>query len=293
MSKKLCDSGCGQEAKFQFKTGRWCCSDHISKCPKIREQKRLKQLGKLNGMYGKKHTEETKKKISEINTGNKHSEESKRKIGNAAKGRLHSEETKLKISKNRKGKKSKRTRRHTIDSIIKKYPIFSKIEEMRYNPNNLPKKEIQVHCKNHNCPNSKEKGGWFTPKHTAITERIYQIEKGYDGSYFYCSQYCKDTCILYNLRSDPFRNIETLYTYEEKQIWNKTILEQDNYKCQICGERENLHCHHIIPVKLQPMVALDPSNGIVLCETCHYKYGHKTGSNCSTGNLANKNCFTK
>jgi len=23
---KLCDYGCGQEAKYQFKNGKWCCS---------------------------------------------------------------------------------------------------------------------------------------------------------------------------------------------------------------------------------------------------------------------------
>jgi hypothetical protein len=29
------------------------------------------------------------------------------------------------------------------------------------------------------------------------------------------------------------------------------------------------------------------------CEECHYKYGHKSGTECSTGNLANKICLDK
>jgi len=45
-----------------------------------------------------------------------------------------------------------------------------------------------------------------------------------------------------------------------------------------------------MPQKLYPEFALDPDNGIVLCEECHNKYGHEKGSHCSTGNLANKIC---
>ena len=28
----LCDYGCGQEARYQFKNGKWCCSAHANKC---------------------------------------------------------------------------------------------------------------------------------------------------------------------------------------------------------------------------------------------------------------------
>jgi hypothetical protein len=177
-----------------------------------------------------------------------------------------------------------------IEKIKTNWKFFAQIEEMRYNPDKPGKKEIQVHCKNHNCPNSKEKGGWFTPTGRQIEARLDALEnKEKDLSYFYCSNECKQTCILYNLHSDPFKDTELPYTPEEKQIWNETVLEQDNYSCQYCGSKENLHCHHIIPIKLDPMLALDPDNGIVLCENCHYKIGH--GQNgCKTGQLANKQC---
>jgi len=43
--KHLCDYGCGQEAKFYFKTsGKWCCSKHHSKCPTKRNQRSIKQI---------------------------------------------------------------------------------------------------------------------------------------------------------------------------------------------------------------------------------------------------------
>jgi len=30
---KLCDYGCGQEAKFEMTSGNWCCKDYFTKCP--------------------------------------------------------------------------------------------------------------------------------------------------------------------------------------------------------------------------------------------------------------------
>lgn len=34
----LCDYGCGQEAHFQLKNGKWCCSKSRNECPSIREK---------------------------------------------------------------------------------------------------------------------------------------------------------------------------------------------------------------------------------------------------------------
>ena len=40
---KLCDYGCGQEAKYQFKNGKWCCSEKRNYCFKQKEIIGLKQ----------------------------------------------------------------------------------------------------------------------------------------------------------------------------------------------------------------------------------------------------------
>jgi len=328
----LCDYGCGLESKYFFsRSKKNCCSSHYTKCPAVRQK-----------LKGRKHTEETKKKIGKKHRGKTLSDKTKKKISDANKGRKLSEkhveniiknltgrecseQTKRKLRKSNLGKKrSKETKEknrlaamktknrlgHSHNKYTKKklsilnrkkisyweknYPLFSKIEEMRYNPDKPEEKEIQVHCKNHNCPNSKEKGGWFTPTYIQLRSRIEQIEYlEKDNCYFYCSDECKQSCPLYGLRSDPFKEIEKSYTSEEINIWKKTVLEQDNYKCQKCGTSNNLHCHHIKPVKTHPHMALDPDNGIVLCEQCHYKYGHQKGSECSTKTLANKYCERK
>jgi hypothetical protein len=160
---------------------------------------------------------------------------------------------------------------------------------MRYNPNKPGEKEIQVHCKNHLCKNSKEKGGWFTPSRIQLVERIRQIEHvdGNDGSYFYCCEKCKQLCPLYNLHSDPFKDIDYSYTNSEYQTFRKFVLERDNYTCQFCGKKAT-DVHHERPQKLEPFFALDPDLAWSCCKKCHYKYGHK--DECSTGNLANYLC---
>ena len=45
----LCDYGCGQEGMFLFKNGKWCCSNNISGCPKIRRKNSEGQKGKKRG----------------------------------------------------------------------------------------------------------------------------------------------------------------------------------------------------------------------------------------------------
>ena len=79
---------------------------------KQRESHKGMYEGKNNPFYGKKHTEETKRKISEANTGKRHivSEETRRKLSESKKGkytgenapwygRKHTEEEKIKLEK--------------------------------------------------------------------------------------------------------------------------------------------------------------------------------------------------
>ena len=63
-----------------------------------------KYSGKNASFYGKKHTEEYKKKMSELLTGRTLSEETKRKLSESHKGKTHTEETKRKLSEIGKGK---------------------------------------------------------------------------------------------------------------------------------------------------------------------------------------------
>jgi hypothetical protein len=284
----LCDYGCGHIAIKQFGNGKWCCSEYFVKCPEIRKKKK----GQIAWNKGKVYSKEERKKMSLEQIGKKHSYETKRKIGIASKNRKCSKITKRKLSKSQIGKiisiKTKNKLRLDILKIKNKYPIFSKIEEMRYNPDKPYEKEIQVHCNNHNCKNSKELGGWFTPDRHLIFDRARALnDQG--GSYIYCSQKCKNECPLFNLYTDPNLKREELYTSEEYQTWRIIVLNRENFLCEYC-EKPATDVHHIRPKKLESGFILDPDFGVACCKKCHYKYGHKTGTECSTGKLASTIC---
>jgi hypothetical protein len=61
------------------------------------------------------------------------------------------------------------------------------------------------------------------------------------------------------------------------QVWRKGVLEKDFYTCQMCGNSENLHAHHIIPFAKDIDKRFDIDNGITLCEKCH-KQVHRRNS---------------
>jgi len=138
-------------------------------------------------------------------------------------------------------------------------------------------------------------GEYFKTTKHQIKHRIGAINgKSSVGgeSRFYCTQQCKDECpIFYKklYREGESPNKNDLYTSAEYNLWRQTVLERGKYICQYCGKEANIS-HHVHPQKTYPLESLDPDNGIVCCVGCHYKYGHKTGTDCSTGNLANKVC---
>tara|TARA_R110002096_G_scaffold45983_1_gene122906 strand:- start:20 stop:631 length:612 start_codon:yes stop_codon:yes gene_type:complete len=55
--------------------------------------------------------------------------------------------------------------------------------------------------------------------------------------------------------------------------WGKQIKERDDYQCQCCGKEKtgpnSMHAHHIIPRGYFQEYAIDLSNGITLCSSCH------------------------
>lgn len=278
---KICDYCNTKIAYYTLNNGKHCCESSWQKCPqKKRDQQHI--------MKEVMNRPESKKRIRDMRTGVKDSEETRRKkrralIGNTRKkGKKETKETKLKKSI---------SHMRTIKHIKKCYPIFYLEEEMRYDPTTLKNdyKVIQVHCKNHNCENSKEKNGWFTPTGRQIEARIFAVQKGNNGLYFYCSEECKKECVLYNLKGDPYRKVEVPYTSEEYQTFRTYVLERDEYRCQYCDKKAE-HVHHERPQKLEPFFALDPDLAWSVCEKCHYEKAHKTRSECSTGELSKIIC---
>lgn len=98
-------------------------NDNISNMTQHERNKKFGQPGKLNGMFGRTHTEETKRLLSEINIGNSHrlgkklaNEDTRAKLSEIAKlrvgelnpfhGHTHSDEAKAKMSESAKGRRN-------------------------------------------------------------------------------------------------------------------------------------------------------------------------------------------
>jgi len=291
---KKCDYCNIKEAKHFFPTvNKWCCEKNWQSCELSRET--FSKCSK-----GRKHSESTKEYLRKINLGENNPFYGKTGwLKGKTKGTYKKlEEMSKKISKVKSGVPNYKLK-YKISSIKEMYPIFSKEEEIRYNPDKPEEKEIQVHCKNHKCLNSKEQGGWFSPKSWQISARIRAIEKaeGFGGSYFYCCEECKYECPLYDkkvtqlIKEDQIKAgiiKETYYTTEEYQVFREEVLNRSDNKCEYC-EEEATDVHHIRPQKLEPFFSLDPDFGIACCKKCHYEKGHK--DECSTGQLASKICI--
>lgn len=277
MDQKLpnfCDYGCGNLGVYKFKNGKICCSKNFQSCPEhiINKKQKVKE-GTIN--YYKNETPLQKEK--RIKAHKKFWKEEKKKEWR--------KKTKIYNQKNKR----------TIEKLKQKFPTFCKVEELRYNPD-FKQKEIQVHCKNHKCPNSKQNNGWFTPTPRQLEWRIASIEHGTGGRNFYCSINCKKTCPLYGFNPNHAflinQKTQPIYTQEEYDIFRKVVLERENYFCEYCG-RPAKYVHHERPQKLEPYFSLDPDYAIAVCKKCHYEKGHPAGTECSTGRLAHKVCKEK
>jgi len=72
---KLCDYSCGQEAKYQFKNGKWCCEKFYQKCSSLRKinskrnkgRKKLYLLGDNNPSKRLEVRKKLSKKLKDYN----------------------------------------------------------------------------------------------------------------------------------------------------------------------------------------------------------------------------------
>lgn len=54
--------------------------------------------------------------------------------------------------------------------------------------------------------------------------------------------------------------------------YKKKVRERDGNRCQKCGTRHNLTCHHIMPKMTHPELIDKLDNLITLCDSCHRNY---------------------
>jgi len=260
--------------------------EHPSQDPKVKEKKKQTNIKKTGYEYPMQDpvTRKKSKQTCLEKTGYEYSSQDPKVIEKILESTLN----------NNNGRHPNKL---TYQQIQEKYPLLVKIEELKEGPNG----EIWGHCKNANCKNSRENGGYFKLTPGQIYERQRGINS-HDTGHFYCCQECKNECPLFNKSASALHNLitenkEILYTTAEYNTWKEEVYYRQRIEnntetnfCEYCHTTENLQVHHEIPQKIEPGYALDPINGIIACKDCHYEKGHKAGSECSTSNLANKIC---
>jgi len=80
----ICDYGCGREATYKFKNGKWCCSKTTTKCPYIKKINSEKNKGRVKNEEERKNISNSKKGKTRASFSNKWREN----ISKAGKGRL-------------------------------------------------------------------------------------------------------------------------------------------------------------------------------------------------------------
>lgn len=273
------------ETKKKMSNSRKCRKNNIKHSKETKDK--LSEIAKNRFsnkenifMYGKHHSEKTKKAISIANSG----------TNSYWYGKKHKKSTLEKMAASAK---------KGCDNILwkggvtkKNLPLYDTYynqlnwaEDVRLNININNIRVLEVKCKKCN--------EWFVPTIGSVRDRIYALNNVNNNIYrennFYCSEGCKKTCNVYGKHSDANLYVvkNNIFTAEELSMWSQEVLKRADYICEYCDIPAK-HAHHILPKKLEPFYALDPDNGIACCTECHYKYGHK--DECSTGKLAHIKC---
>ena len=100
--------------------------DGVIPCEEVRKKMSKSQSGEKNNFFGKHHSEETKKKMSESKKNI--SEETRRKLSEANKGKQFSEEHRKNLSESQKGKHLSEETKKKMSEAHKgeKHPMFGK-----------------------------------------------------------------------------------------------------------------------------------------------------------------------
>ena len=109
----------------------------------------------------------------------------------------------------------------------------------------------------------------FVPTNAQAHNRVQALLGNSLGeNHLYCSQECKDSCSIYNVKYDPAEASHGASALRNPE-WAQLVKERDGFTCQKCGDMGDVQAHHIEPVALHPELSDDLDNGLTLCKSCH------------------------
>lgn len=94
----------------------------------------------------------------------------------------------------------------------------------------------------------------------------------YDKRYIISLLACEN-CLNKNFKKNkPIKKVSNKRITVTEETYNK-VIQRDNYRCRLCGSRENLQLHHIDGRGKNLTNNID--NCIMLCMNCHLYVVHK------------------
>lgn len=231
-------------------------------------------------LKGHRHSEETKREISEAKKGKRFSSETEFKKGNKVNsGRKHSAEHKRKTSKTwfkkgnlpwNKGKELSEKTKRKIGEALKGHLAWNR---GKATPEETKKKLSKLLKGKHRSPKTEFKKGQFTgdknpSKRLEVREKISKVKRGK---------------LHLNQRGENHPGWKGGVTSEnekrrkslEYKLWRELIFVRDNWTCQRCRERGGkLNIHHLYNFADFPGLQTSVENGITLCKECHKEF-HK------------------
>lgn len=213
---KLCDYGCSQEAKYKFKNGKWCCSEHTNKCPKQREAR----IGENNPFFGKRHTEKTKEKQREWHKKNQSGE------SNHMFGRKHTKETRKLMREAHLEMKKPWTSENMKKRTGENNPMFGKhhTKKTRKKMSNALKGE-----KNHMWNPDREQR--FAPYTEKLYDKDYRKQILLEQKHIcpICNKKLKDRKELHHIDSNKQNDEKENLVFLHSKCHNKTKGRNRNY----------------------------------------------------------------
>ena len=108
------------------------------------------------------------------------------------------------------------------------------------------------YCEFNGCTNKVSNGAYCEDHKRSKKSRMAKQKKQSKSIYHHANK------SFYN--SDPWKAMRS-YVYE-----------REHGCCQLCGRfifGRRAHVHHMVPIKANPLLALDENNLMLLCPTCH------------------------
>lgn len=229
---------------------------------------------------GSKHSEEAKRRMSEIKKGKHYSPRTEFKKGNKINlGRKHSEDWRKKVSKGwfkkggipwNKGKGMSVETKRKLSMSLKGREAWNKGKEM---PEETKKKLSELLKGRRRSPKTEFKKGHFKgnknpAKRIEIRKKISKAKKGKP-------HFNQRGANHGNWKGGIAPKNEKIRKALEYKLWREAVFARDNWICQKCGKKGgNLVSHHLYNFADFSGLRTSIENGITLCQKCHIEF-HK------------------